>query len=91
MKKQSTMTAKEFERRFDEGEDITPYIDKATIRHPRLEVRRVNVDFPEWVIGTLDAQSKRIGVSRQSLIKLWISERIQQEKKIRAALTPART
>jgi hypothetical protein len=86
MKKQSTMTATEFERRFDEGEDITPYIDRATIRRPGLEVRRVNVDFPEWVISTLDAQSKRIGVSRQSLIKLWISERIQEEEQSRAAL-----
>ena len=90
MKKLSTMTAKEFERRFDEGEDITPYIDKATIRRPGLEARRVNVDFPEWVISTLDTQSKRIGVSRQSLIKLWISERIQQEEKNRAALAASR-
>jgi hypothetical protein len=47
MKKQSTMTAKEFERRFDEGEDITPYIDRATIRRPGLDVQRVKVDFPE--------------------------------------------
>jgi hypothetical protein len=47
MKKQSTMTAKEFERRFDEGEDLTPCIDPATIRRPGLEARRVNVDFPE--------------------------------------------
>jgi hypothetical protein len=48
------------------------------------------VDFPEWVISTLDAQSKRIGVSRQSLIKLWISERIQQEEQSRAALAGAK-
>jgi hypothetical protein len=73
------MTAQEFEKRFDEGEDITPYIDKATIRRPGLEARRVNVDFPEWIIDKLDLQSKLIGVSRQSLIKLWVSERIQQE------------
>jgi len=90
MKKESTMTAKEFERLFDEGEDITPYIDRATIRRPGLEARRVNVDFPEWVISTLDAQSKRIGVSRQSLITLWISERIQQEEQRGAALAGAK-
>jgi hypothetical protein len=84
------MTAKDFEQRFDEGEDITPYIDRATIRRPGIEARRVNVDFPEWVICTLDAQSKRIGVSRQSLIKLWISERIQQEEQNRATLAAAR-
>ncbi len=87
MKKKSTMTAKEFDKKFDEGEDITPYIDKASIRRPGLEVRRVNVDFPEWMIEKLDLQSKLIGVSRQSLIKLWVSERIQQEHQIQKSLT----
>lgn len=80
MKKPSTtLTAQEFERRFDEGEDITPYIDESSVRRPGWEARRVNVDFPEWIIQKLDIQSKMIGVSRQSLIKLWIADRIQQE------------
>lgn len=79
MKNQSTMTAQEFEQRFDDGEDITPYIDSSSIRRPGLEVRRVNIDFPEWIIQKLDFQSKLIGVSRQALIKLWVSERVQQE------------
>jgi hypothetical protein len=83
------MTAQEFERKFDEGEDITPYIDKASIRRPGLEARRVNVDFPEWIIDKLDLQSKLIGVSRQSLIKLWVSERIQQEHQNQKSLTSA--
>jgi hypothetical protein len=85
------MTAQEFEKRFDEGEDITPYIDKASIRRPGLEARRVNVDFPEWIIDKLDLQSKLIGVSRQSLIKLWVSERIQQEHQNHKSLTSAST
>jgi hypothetical protein len=79
MKNPSTITAQEFEQRFDEGEDITTYIDESSIHRPGLESRRVNVDFPEWIIQKLDLQSKLIGVSRQSLIKLWVSERIQQE------------
>ena len=79
MKNPSTITAQEFEQRFDDGEDITPYIDVSSIHRPGLESRRVNVDFPEWIIQKLDLQSKLIGVSRQSLIKLWVSERIQQE------------
>lgn len=87
MKKHSTMTAREFEERFDNGEDVTPYIDKASIRRPGLEVRRVNVDFPEWIIQKLDLQSKLVGVSRQSLIKLWISERVQQELEKQKKLT----
>lgn len=87
MKKKSTMTAQEFEKRFDEGEDITPFIDRSSIRRPGMEARRVNVDFPEWVIEKLDLQSKLIGVSRQSLIKLWVSERIQQEHQNQKSLT----
>jgi hypothetical protein len=63
MKKHSTITAQKFERRFDEGENITPYIDPSSIRRPGLEVRRVNVDFPEWIIQKLDFQSKMIRVS----------------------------
>lgn len=81
------MTAKEFDERFDAGEDITPYIDKASVRRPGLEPRRVNVDFPDWIIEKLDFQSRLIGVSRQSLIKLWVSERIQQEQHNQERLT----
>jgi hypothetical protein len=84
MKKTSTITAEEFDRRFDRGEDISAYVDRSSITRPGVEVRRVNVDFPEWVIQNLDMESKLIGVSRQSLIKLWISERLQQERKARA-------
>jgi hypothetical protein len=89
MKQKPTITAEEFDRRFDEGEDITPFIDKSSLRRPGLEARRVNVDFPEWIIEKLDAQSMLIGVSRQSLIKLWISERVQQEQERQRSLTGA--
>ena len=84
MKNTSTITAKEFDARFDRGEDISQYIDTSTIKRPGLETRRVNVDFPEWIIQNLDTESKMIGVSRQSLIKLWISERLQQERRANA-------
>jgi hypothetical protein len=70
MKKQSPMTAQEFEQRFDEGEDITSFIDMSSIRCPGVEPRRVNVDFPEWMIENLDWQSRLIGVNRQALVKL---------------------
>lgn len=87
MKNPSIITAQEFEQRFDDGEDITPYIDESSIHRPGLESRRVNVDFPEWIIQKLDLQAKLIGVSRQSLIKLWVSERIQQEHQNYKSLT----
>ena len=86
MKKQSIMTAEEFERRFDEGEDVTPFIDMASIRRPGVEPRRVNVDFPEWMVAELDWQSRLIGVSRQALVKLWVCERIQKEQQIQKRL-----
>jgi hypothetical protein len=86
MKNPSTMTAQEFEQRFDEGEDITPFIDKSSIRRPGVEARRVNVDFPEWMIEKLDWQSRLIGVSRQALVKLWVAERIQKEQQIQKNL-----
>lgn len=89
MKQKPTITAEEFDRRFDEGEDITPFIDKSSLRRPGLEARRVNVDFPEWIIEKLDVQSMLIGVSRQSLIKLWICERVQQEQERQRSLTGA--
>lgn len=84
MKKTSTIKAEEFDKRFDRGEDISSFVDPASIARPGLEPRRVNVDFPSWVIQSLDAESKLIGVSRQSLIKLWISERLQMERRARA-------
>ena len=89
MKKQSIMTAEEFERRFDEGEDVTPFFDMASIRRPGVEPRRVNVDFPEWMVAERDWQSRLIGVSRQALVKLWVSERIQKEQQIQKRLLPS--
>ena len=84
MKKTSTTTVEEFERRFDQGADISAFVDLSSIKRPGVEARRVNVDFPEWIIQKLDVESRMIGVSRQSLIKLWVSERLNQEQKARA-------
>ncbi|NCC52564.1 MAG: CopG family transcriptional regulator [Spartobacteria bacterium] len=78
------MTAKEFDAKFDRGEDISEYIDTSKIKRPGLNARRINVDFPEWIIQNLDSESKMIGVSRQSLIKLWIAERLQLERRAKA-------
>lgn len=83
MKKTSTTTVEEFERRFDQGADISAFVDLSSIKRPGVEARRVNVDFPEWIIQKLDVESRMIGVSRQSLIKLWVSERLNQEQKAR--------
>ena len=72
------MKAKEFDRRFDAGEDITGDLDLAGLRRPALEQRRVNVDFPSWIIESLDREARRLGVTRQSIIKVWIAERLER-------------
>lgn len=73
------MKAKELDKMFDNGEDITTHLDLATQKRPGLKQRRVNVDFPDWIIETLDREASRIGVTRQSIIKVWIAERIKEE------------
>lgn len=72
------MKAEEFDKKFDAGEDVTAYLDLNAIRRPAYEQRRVNVDFPAWMIEALDREAARIGVTRQSIIKVWIAERLEQ-------------
>lgn len=73
------MKAKEFDKKFDDGTvDIVQDLDLITARRPNQRQRRVNVDFPVWMIASLDKEAARIGVTRQSLIKLWMAERLEQ-------------
>ena len=72
------MRAEDFDQKFDDGEDVTGELDLAAIRRPALEQRRVNVDFPSWMIQSLDREARRLGVTRQSIIKLWIAERLER-------------
>lgn len=70
------MKSKTFDEKFDAGEDVSAHIDWSKARRPNLEPKRVNVDFPAWVVAGLDQQARRLGVTRQALIKLWIAERL---------------
>ncbi len=72
------MKANEFDKKFDEGKDATQYLDMAKARRPKQEQKRVNVDFPVWMINMLDKEAKRLGVPRQSIIKVWVAERLQK-------------
>lgn len=73
------MKAKEFDKKFDENkEDITSALDLSSARHPNQEQKRINVDFPSWVVDSLDREAARIGVTRQSIIKVWLVERLEQ-------------
>ena len=74
------MKAEQLDELFDRGEDITPHLNLSTAERPGHKQRRVNVDFPEWMIRSLDHQARRMGVARQAIIKVWIAERLQQEQ-----------
>ena len=71
------MNATEFDRKFDEGQDITEHLDLDRARRPSQEQKRVNVDFPIWMIQSLDREARRLGVPRQSVIKVWIAEKLE--------------
>lgn len=73
------MKAKEIDRRFDAGEDISEHFDLSNATRPGQEQKRVNVDFPVWMIQSLDKEARRLGVPRQSIIKVWIAERLRSE------------
>ncbi len=70
------MKATEFDTKFEAGDDVAADIDWSKARRPNMEMRRVNVDFPAWVVEGLDRQASRLGVTRQSLIKMWIAEKL---------------
>ncbi|MBL0177404.1 MAG: CopG family transcriptional regulator [Ignavibacteria bacterium] len=76
------MKAKTFDKQFDDGEDVLAHLDLSSATRPEAEARRVNVDFPSWIVRCLDTESQRIGVTRQALIKFWIVERIEQEYRV---------
>lgn len=75
------MKAKNLDKKFDSGEDITESLDISNAKRPGQDQKRVNVDFPVWMIHSLDKEAKRLGVPRQSIIKIWIAERLKEVSK----------
>jgi hypothetical protein len=71
-----SITVEEFDRMFDDGEDISDFIDRSRLTRPALVPKRVNVDFPTWMVNRLDAEAARLGITRQAVIKTWIGERL---------------
>ena len=72
------MKARKFDADFDSGKNITSALDLSRARRPGQEQRRVNVDFPTWMIESLDREAGRLGVTRQSVIKMWLAERLER-------------
>ena len=72
------MRAKTFDRKFDAGEKVVDQLDLSKVRRAGTDAKRVNVDFPAWMVDSLDQEARRMGVTRQSLIKLWLADRLAQ-------------
>ncbi|WP_300363793.1 type II toxin-antitoxin system BrnA family antitoxin [Hydrogenimonas sp.] len=71
------MKAKELDKIFDEGqEDILEWFDTEKITKPNEEPKRINIDFPKWMVDRLDREARHLGVSRQAIIKMWLAERL---------------
>jgi hypothetical protein len=71
------MNSSEFDQSFDQGDSVVDSLDLSSARRPRLQQKRVNVDFPLWMVEQLDREASRLGVTRQSIIKVWLSERLE--------------
>ncbi len=77
--KGSTVSAREFDELFETGEDVTRFLDMSEAQRPGLEQRRINLDLPAWMIASLDLAATTVGVTRQSIIKVWLADRIKRE------------
>lgn len=77
------MKAKDFEQQFDDDIDLTDMLDLSLAKRVQQQQKRVNVDFPTWMIDSLDREARKLGVTRQSIIKVWLAERLEK-----SSLTP---
>lgn len=72
------MKAKDLDKKFDRGEDISEHLDLLKAVRPTRAQKRVNVDLPNWMVTSLDEEARRLGVTRQSIIKVWLAERLKR-------------
>jgi len=83
--KNKALTAAELDTLHDSGADMSAVMDQSTAHRPGLKTQRINVDFPQWMVNSLDREAERLGVTRQSVIKIWIANRLEE------ASSPPRT
>lgn len=76
------MRTEEFDERFDNGEDVSEFLDFSQATRPAREQKRVNVDFPLWMVQSLDREAQRLGIPRQAVIKVWIAERLEARARV---------
>jgi hypothetical protein len=74
------MKAQQLDKKLDQDEDVTEFLDLSKTSRPGHPIKRVNVDFPMWMIDALDKEAERLGVTRQSIIKIWLAERLERKQ-----------
>ena len=79
------MKAKNFEENFESGDEILQHLDLSKAKRPMQNQKRINVDIPEWMVDSLDREAGRVGVTRQSIIKVWLAERLEQSQSLERA------
>jgi hypothetical protein len=83
----TSISAEEFDRKFDDGEDITPYLDLTSARRVNASgSRKININMPIWLIDRLDAEAQHLTVNRQAVINMWLAERVAEEDERRAVV-----
>jgi hypothetical protein len=71
------MKAEELDQKFDNGEDVLEYFDLSTLKRPGLEPQSVEISFPQWMVAAIDKEARKLGIQREAVIKLWLTERLQ--------------
>ncbi|NBD16613.1 MAG: CopG family transcriptional regulator [Cyanobacteria bacterium] len=74
------MKAEEFDRKFDNNEDITPFLDLSLAHRPGNEPQAITLNLPQWMLEAIDQQAQRLGVTRESIIKVWLAQRLEASK-----------
>jgi len=73
------ITEEKFDRRFEAGGDMRPYLDLKKAKVEGIEKKKINLDMPEWIIEGLDEEAQRLGITRQLVIKTWLAERLDRK------------
>ncbi|MBS3771964.1 MAG: CopG family antitoxin [Bacteroidales bacterium] len=77
--KRKYISAKEFDEKFEAGEDLSEYLDMEKANRPGLKNKKIRLQLPEWMLGSVDREAKKMGVSRQAVLRMWISEKLKNQ------------
>ena len=74
-----TITANEFDEKFEAGEDVLEHCDLSRTRRLNCEIKRINVDIPVWMVEALDKEATRLSIPRQAVLKILLDRALKAE------------